>query len=133
MSLEVQQKNVCNLGMPCSDELGRAGEGAGGHEAHAGPQAEIEKPPHQGLGIMGRDFPSSRPSWEMQRTAWVRPRQPAVGCYHGKHPKGQRKYMTSTIIQGVIMRVSCLRWAGFYFQGPVVFKSPKKKEKVSVL
>lgn len=30
------------------------------------------------------------------------------------------------------MRVSCLHWAGFYFQGPVVFKSPKKKKKKSV-
>lgn len=84
-------KNFCNLGMPCLGELGGSGEGAGGHEAHAGPEAEIEKPPHQGLGIMGRNFPSSQPSWEMRRTAWVSPRHPAVGCYHGKHPKTQRK------------------------------------------
>lgn len=42
-----------------------------GYEAHARPEVEIENPPHQGLGIMGRDFPSSQPSWEMQRTAWV--------------------------------------------------------------
>lgn len=30
------------------------------------------------------------------------------------------------------MRVSCLRWAGFYFQGPVVSKSPPQKKKTSV-
>lgn len=77
--------------MPCLGELGSSDEGAEGHGAHGGPEAEIEKSPHQGLGIMGRDFPSSRPSWEMQRTAWVSPRQPAAGCCHGKHPKGQRK------------------------------------------
>lgn len=27
------------------------------------------------------------------------------------------------------MKVSCLRWAGFYLQGPAVFKSPPKERK----
>lgn len=40
--------------------------------------------------------------------------------------------MTSTILQGVITRVGCLHWDGFYFQGLVVFKSLEKKRKKSV-
>lgn len=77
--------------MPCLGELGRSDEGAGGHGAHAGPEAEIEKSPHQGLGIMGRDFPSSQPSWEMLRTAWVSPPTAYYGLLPWQTSQGPKK------------------------------------------
>ncbi|KAK5862432.1 hypothetical protein PBY51_017831 [Eleginops maclovinus] len=60
-----------------------------GFEAHERPGAEIENPPHQGLGIMGRDFPSSQSSWEMQRTAWVSPDSPLCAVTMANIPRAK--------------------------------------------
>lgn len=78
---------------------GCAGEGWGwqrtgeseGYEAHAGPGAEIENPPHQGLEDRGQRFPFITAKLGNAKDSVGQARQPAVRCYHGEHPKGPRK------------------------------------------
>lgn len=65
---------------------------ASGPEAQSGPGAVIEKPSSSGVwGRLGREFPSSQPSWDNAKDSVGQPRRPAVHCYHGKHPQSQRK------------------------------------------
>lgn len=60
-----------------------------GCEALVEPRAVIENLPHQGLGIMGRDFPSSQPSREMQRTAWVSSTNPLCAVTMANIPRAK--------------------------------------------
>lgn len=60
-----------------------------GCEALVEPGAVIENLPHQGLGIMGRDFPSSQPSREMQRTAWVSSTYPLCAVTMANIPRAK--------------------------------------------
>lgn len=63
-----------------------------GREAQAGPGAEIEKLSSSGVrGRLGREFPSSQPSWDNAKDSVGQPRRPAARCYHGKHPQSQGK------------------------------------------